>query len=139
MGQEIDSTRFRHHDFHRFERRLVSEMALLHEYFRVGRFASDPPRIGLELEMWLIDGQGRPQPRNEEFLERRRFAVDCRRSSRSTTSNSMFSISGLRGSGIHRLETELSETWSAADRVARSMDLNLRGDRHPAHDPGAAS
>lgn len=124
MGREISHCHFRHEDFHRFERHLVSEMALLHEYFRLERFSAEPPSIGMELEAWLTDANGHPMPLNEPFLE----AVD---SPLVVPELAQFNVEfnvqhqALSRAGLIRLEQELDATWQKAKRVAAEMDLRL--------------
>lgn len=124
MGQEIDRPHFRHHDFHRFERHLAAEMALLHDYYRSGCFAAAPLRIGLELEAWLVDEHGFPQPRNFDFLERANSPGLVPELSQF---NVEFNVEHqpLSGAGLRRLESELVESWARAQRVAGEFGLQL--------------
>ncbi|SFI27785.1 glutamate-cysteine ligase family protein [Planctomicrobium piriforme] len=124
MGREITVNHFRREDFLRFERAMVREMALLHEYFRTRRFSSEPIRIGLELELWLVDEQGQPQPRNAEFLD----LVD---NPDIVPELSQFNVEfnvehqALTAAGLFRLEQGLGETWKEANRAARKLGLSL--------------
>jgi len=68
MGSEIDESRFTRDDFHAFARRLKAETETLRQWIREGRVADETPRIGLELETWLVDAAGRPAPRNAEIM-----------------------------------------------------------------------
>ncbi|WP_437226104.1 glutamate--cysteine ligase [Planctomicrobium sp. SH661] len=124
MGREISASHFQHADFHRFERRMVTEMALLHEYFRTGRFSSAPPCIGLELEMWLTNLLGEPQPRNSEFLDRVGLPDVVPELSQF---NVEFNVphQPLTSVGLSALERDLGETWKAAELVARQMEMSL--------------
>lgn len=70
MGQEIQEVHFTEEAFAEFRRRLQAETALLATWEREGRMRDAPFRLGFELEGWLIDGQGMPAPRNQEFLAR---------------------------------------------------------------------
>ncbi len=124
MGQDITTTRFSQQDYHRFERRLASEMALLHDHFRMGRFSEAAPSIGLELELWLVDPQGRPQPENEAFLAR----VDCATVAPELSRyNVEFNVEpqALHDAALHHLGAELAETWASANRVAAELGLRL--------------
>ncbi len=69
MGDDIVDSRFTPEHFHRFANALRDETALLKEWLRDGRLASDPPRSGFELEAWLLDRDWRPAPVNAAFLE----------------------------------------------------------------------
>lgn len=68
MGQEIAGTRFRGSDFRAFSRRLEGETLLLERYFTEGRLSAIHGTAGFELEAWLVDLQGRPNPVNAQFL-----------------------------------------------------------------------
>ena len=70
MGQDIEHTRFDGHDFACFEQHLRAETELLHALVEERGLSAHAPVAGLELEAWLIDAQGRPAPRNDEFIER---------------------------------------------------------------------
>lgn len=68
MGKDISNIKFTREDFQAFAARLKSETELLKRWRDEGRLASDPPRIGLELEIWLVDEAGRPAPCNTAVL-----------------------------------------------------------------------
>lgn len=68
MGQEISVSRFDRAQFEEFARRLHAETALLEKWIAAGCLASPQPHVGLELEAWLVGPDGRPAPRNREFL-----------------------------------------------------------------------
>ena len=68
MGQEISTTRFRHHDFARFERLLDQELETLREWFRERRFSRRRSIAGLELEAWIVSDSGEPLPANTALL-----------------------------------------------------------------------
>src|SRR5690606_40890012 len=68
MGKDISNIKFTREDFQGFAARLKSETELLKRWRDEGRLASDPPRIGLELEIWLVDEAGRPAPCNTAVL-----------------------------------------------------------------------
>ncbi len=70
MGQKIAQTHFTRDDFAEFRRRLKVETELLREWIRSGSLADEHPRMGLELEAWLVDGEGLPAPLNEQVLDR---------------------------------------------------------------------
>jgi gamma-glutamyl:cysteine ligase YbdK (ATP-grasp superfamily) len=70
MGQEIGGHEFSQMDFARFRDRLTRETQSLREMFAAGRCSNAGPRIGLELEVWLIDHNFFPAPHNQSFLER---------------------------------------------------------------------
>lgn len=70
MGSEIKDTDFTREDYQTFAERLKAETELFKTWWKEGRLADDPPRIGFELEAWLVDAAGRPLPRNAEVMAR---------------------------------------------------------------------
>lgn len=68
MGQEIQEVHFTEEAFAEYRQRLEDETALLLAWEQEGRMRDVPFRLGFELEGWLVDEQGMPAPRNQEFL-----------------------------------------------------------------------
>src|SRR5690625_1205432 len=68
MGDDIKNTTFTRADFQAFSTRLKAETELLKRWWTEGKLATEPSRIGLELELWLVDADGRPKPCNAEVL-----------------------------------------------------------------------
>jgi len=124
MGQEIDVSHFRYHDFHRFERLIDREMDVVHDWFEGGRFSARRAIGGLELETWIVGRDGHPLPINEVLLDRiaspdvvpelSRFNVEFNAEPQP-----------LCGRGLEVLETELDRTWKACDRVAAGMGASV--------------
>jgi gamma-glutamyl:cysteine ligase YbdK (ATP-grasp superfamily) len=124
MGQDIQRSQFSPQDFLRFEQALTAEMVVLHEHFLAGRFSSEAPRIGLELEAWLIDHSGEPQPRNAEFLAHLNSEMVVPELSQF---NVEFNVppQELRGSGIHEMGETLAQHWQMAMQAASEIGLQL--------------
>jgi len=122
MGQEIVAQHFHQRDFQQFERRLRAETDLVGTWLAEGRFAQQPPVVGLELEAWLVHPDGTPAPVNEAFLaaadrptvvpELARFNIELN-----------VSPQPIAGRGLDALEAELRETWAHCIAVAASMDV----------------
>ncbi len=68
MGQEIPRTRFSDDDFRQFDARLADETAALRSFAKSGGFSDARYVAGFELETWLLDHAGRPNPVNEAYL-----------------------------------------------------------------------
>ena len=69
MGQTIQHHRFTAADFREFEARLLSETALLEQWFAEDAFSSDGRETGFELEAWLVDRRHQaPSPVIDAFL-----------------------------------------------------------------------
>jgi gamma-glutamyl:cysteine ligase YbdK (ATP-grasp superfamily) len=124
MGQDISVSHFKYHDFHRFERLIDREMALLREWFDGRRFSAERGIAGLELEAWIVDEAGYPLPINDELLGR----VD---SPDVVPELSRFNIEfnvepqALAGRGLEVLESELNRTWTACNRAAAGMGASV--------------
>jgi gamma-glutamyl:cysteine ligase YbdK (ATP-grasp superfamily) len=79
---------------------------------------------GLELEAWLVDAEGRPAPRNAEFIAR------CA-SPDVVTEIGRFNIEinvppqPVRGDGLGRLQSSLQAQWSRCREVASTMGLQV--------------
>ena len=124
MGQEIADRHFRHRDFDHFRSRLHQETAQLHDWFEAGRFDRSAPRAGLELEAWLVERDGRPAPRNAEFLsamqredvvhELARFNVEINAAPEPLTDT-----------GLEALHASLRRTWNACRETAGQLGLGL--------------
>ncbi|HZA84222.1 MAG TPA: glutamate--cysteine ligase [Actinomycetes bacterium] len=69
MGIEIDRERFDDADYTRFTRRLEHCLQALGQLLARPGFGVGPRTIGAELELFLIDDQGRPLAKNQAILE----------------------------------------------------------------------
>jgi gamma-glutamyl:cysteine ligase YbdK (ATP-grasp superfamily) len=69
MGIEIDRERFDDADYARFTGRLEHCLEALDQLLRRPGFGVGPVTIGAELELFLIDEQGRPLLKNQAVLE----------------------------------------------------------------------
>ncbi|MCP5141522.1 MAG: glutamate--cysteine ligase [Chromatiales bacterium] len=128
MGQEISSTEFRPHDFRVFNEHLRNETELLQRWWDAGRFPDAPHVSGHEIEAWLIDEQGRPVPRNREFLEHAglhaedllvypelaRFNIELNSIPRR-----------LRGDVLSASFAELRASWAACERIAAELGMGV--------------
>jgi hypothetical protein len=66
MGLTIDRERFEAPDYRRFERRLDECLVTLGRLLEQPGFGTGPTTVGAELELFLVDAQGRALPRNQE-------------------------------------------------------------------------
>lgn len=110
MGQEIASAGFDQADFARFRGRLERETALLCEHHAHGRLSQAGPRIGLELEAWLVDRNYWPAPDNQSFLARINDPYVVAELSRFNIEVNCPPAS-LSGDGLGKLETHLASIW----------------------------
>ncbi|MCB0881709.1 MAG: glutamate--cysteine ligase [Thermoleophilia bacterium] len=120
MGLEIDRSEFTVDDEERFSRRLHESLDALGDVLRRPGFGAGPPRIGMELEMSIVDGACRPLARNEEVLERAgidRLDVELNRFNVEYNSRPL----GLRGDAFSAIGADLRQglthTAGAAEAV----------------------
>ena len=124
MGQDIERTRFEQRDFQRFERALRAETQALHDLIEAGALSQRAPVVGLELEAWLIDADGRPSPRNAEFLQ----ALGC---PDVVTELGRFNVElnvppqPAAGDGLRRLHDDLQALWTRCTEVAAGLGLQV--------------
>ncbi len=68
MGIEINRTRFSGDDHARFTSRLQDNLDALYRLLADPAFGRGPRSLGAELEMYIVDGAGKPLYANEEIL-----------------------------------------------------------------------
>jgi len=117
LGQGIGSSHFSSEDFREFRRRLKEETQLLGAWLRAGRVADAVPSLGLELEAWLVDGDGRPAPASERVLSR---TTDPRVENELALFNLEVNteVHPLAGTPFRDLAAELGGRWSAVRAAA---------------------
>lgn len=124
MGQDIERTRFEQRDFQRFERALRAETQALHDLIETGALSQRAPVVGLELEAWLIDADGRPSARNAEFLT----ALAC---PDVVTELGRFNVElnvppqPAAGDGLRRLHDDLQALWTRCTSTAAALGLQV--------------
>ncbi|MDE2403995.1 MAG: hypothetical protein KGM17_04680 [Sphingomonadales bacterium] len=111
MGQDIAQTRFSAADHAAFRARLEAETDALRAAFAAGALSWAAPRIGCELEAWLVDRALAPAPHNPAFLARigdpqvvaelSRFNIELNGDPQP-----------LAGDGLARLEADLTRRWA---------------------------
>ncbi len=70
MGDEVRQHAFTREDRKRYREKVKRCLDALRRMLDEGRFETDRPRIGLELEIYLVDRTGTPMMVNEELLAR---------------------------------------------------------------------
>ena len=65
MGTDIDKEQFGEGDYPRFAERLTECLSALGQLLDRPGFGAGPATVGAELELFLIDGAGRPLPHNQ--------------------------------------------------------------------------
>jgi hypothetical protein len=69
MGLSIDRDQFDALEYRRFEGRLEECLVALERLLERPGFGAGPVTVGAELELFLVDGQGRALPRNQEVRD----------------------------------------------------------------------
>ncbi|MGH8903870.1 MAG: glutamate--cysteine ligase [Egibacteraceae bacterium] len=70
MGRDIETTEFTREDWHLYREKLESCLAVLRDLVDSGSFEPGRRLVGIEMEGYLADGEGRALPINEQVLER---------------------------------------------------------------------
>ncbi|WFL76269.1 glutamate-cysteine ligase family protein [Altererythrobacter arenosus] len=109
MGQEISVEGFTEDDRSRFGARLARETALLRITLESGSLSQAGPRIGLELEAWLIDHNFYPAPHNQSFLDRLDDVSVVAELSRFNIEINT-PVEEIAGEGLGRMHAHLSQT-----------------------------
>jgi gamma-glutamyl:cysteine ligase YbdK (ATP-grasp superfamily) len=124
MGNEITDSQFSRDDFQTFAARLKAETELLKRWWKTGQLAQEPPRIGFELETWLVDAQGRPAPLNAQVMAR---ANDPLLAPELAQYN--LEINGtprlLAGAPFSALQAELEARWAGLREAAGAFDSRI--------------
>lgn len=124
MGQEITRAHFSAADFSQFDNRLAGETAALRSFAKSGGF-SDPRFVaGFELEAWLLDHAGFPNPVNETYLRALNDPLVVPELSRFNVELNAPPVE--MGVGVlAALEESLLVTWEKCQQVAHGMDTVL--------------
>ncbi|MEV4397698.1 glutamate--cysteine ligase [Nonomuraea sp. NPDC049607] len=114
MGRDLDKERFSEAEYARFGERIREQLGTLRELLETPGFGQGPATIGAELELFLIDRQGRPLPRNDEVrdqlddprvvLELGRFNIEVN-----------LTPTPLAGAPFERMGAEIQETVTKVD------------------------
>lgn len=69
MGGEVSKNHFSANDYRRFAQKLAEEMEFVRELFARSQFDNTTRKLGYELELCLIDYQGKPVALNHQVLQ----------------------------------------------------------------------
>jgi len=124
MGQEIRRTHFSAADFERFSAKLTDETASLRSLANAGGFQDARFIAGFELEAWLLDHAGFPNPVNEAYLRTLDDPLVVPELSRFNVELNAPPIE--MGAGVlSAMEESLRVTWARCQHVAHGMDAVL--------------
>jgi hypothetical protein len=123
MGQEITRTTFTGADFQRFRDSLSEETGRL-THCAAGCFSDQRYVAGFELEAWLLDHAGFPNPVNEAYLHALNDPLVVPELSRFNVELNAPPVA--MGAGVlPALEESLLLTWDKCQQVAHGMDTVL--------------
>lgn len=124
MGDEIQRRHFDAEDFRRFRRNLDIETHLVRDLFERDELSGRGDTVGFELEAWIVNAEGHPDPVNERLLEivanplvvpeLAAFNVELNGSP-----------SALQGNVFSRIHDELSATWEICRSGAAELGCRL--------------
>jgi hypothetical protein len=124
MGQEINRTRFSKADFHAFSSKLAEETAALRAVAGSGGLSDARYIAGFELEAWLLDHAGRPNPVNDAYLRALNDPLVVPELSRFNVELNAPPVEV--GAGVlAAMEESLLTTWDTCQQVAHGMDSVL--------------
>lgn len=124
MGQEINRTGFTQEDYLTYQDRLALETGHLAEVARSGGLGDGRYAAGFELEAWLLDHAGFPNPVNEHFLQRLNDPWVVPELSRFNVELNAPPVP--MGPGVlTAMEASLERTWQRCQDVAHGMDTVL--------------
>lgn len=129
MGEEIDAERFSDDDRRRFAERCRDGLRALDALMDRPGFGAGPPSLGVELEIGLIDADGRPAPVNQaarEAMDDERLDLELDRFNLEFNSRPV----GLEGRPFATLAADLTDglervTHAAASAGARPMTIGI--------------
>lgn len=124
MGQEITLTQFSEADFQQFRDRLSAETASLRRFAATGGFSDARFIAGFELEAWLLDHAGFPNPVNEAFLHKLIDPMVVPELSRFNVELNAPPVE-IRAGVLAAMEESLRTTWERCQNVAHGMDTVL--------------
>ena len=124
MGQEITRTRFSDADFRDFRRHLAAETQLLARLAGANGFSDSRFVAGFELEAWLLDHAGFPNPVNQSYLQALNDPMVVPELSRFNVELNAPPVEMGPGA-LSKLEASMQRTWGACQQVAHGMDTVL--------------
>jgi hypothetical protein len=124
MGQDVEERKFTRKDRQQFRAKVHACLDALAEMLAGGQFEVAEPKIGMEVELNLVDGAMQPAMANAEVLE---AIADPDFQTELGQFNIEINVAPrpLRGRHIRELETDLRASLDSADEQARSVGSRL--------------
>jgi gamma-glutamyl:cysteine ligase YbdK (ATP-grasp superfamily) len=124
MGIDVPLERFEEGDYARFAEKLKLDLSALELLMRRPDFGSGPTSIGTELELNLVDAEGRPALCNNDVLERvkdERLTLEVNRFNLEINARP----TPLAGRPFSAMHAELDHALGAARRGAQSLGARI--------------
>lgn len=124
MGIEIDRTEFDGRDHARFSERLEAQLAALKDCLATPGFAEGPRTIGSELELYIVDADGRARHEN---LALQRAADDPQLTLELNRYNLEYNLSprDLAACGLRATEDEIVSKLGTLDTLAKAREAAI--------------
>ncbi|MBV9450603.1 MAG: glutamate--cysteine ligase [Streptosporangiaceae bacterium] len=125
MGREIQPIKISGEDRRKYREKVRRSLDVFARMLREQMFEVDPARVGLEIELNLVDSHGLPTMRNAEVLEAIADPVAW------STEVGQFNLEinvpprELAGDALADLELQIRGSLNAADEAARRVDARL--------------
>jgi gamma-glutamyl:cysteine ligase YbdK (ATP-grasp superfamily) len=125
MGREIQPIKISGEDRRNYRDKVRRSLDVFARMLRERRFEADPAQVGLEIELNLVDGRGRPSMRNTEVLEA--IADPVAWSTEVGQFNLEINVPPrlLDGGALSELEDEVRGSLNAADAKADKAGSRL--------------
>ncbi|MEU1179933.1 glutamate-cysteine ligase family protein [Streptomyces sp. NPDC005820] len=124
MGRDVPALVFTREDRRRYRIKMQDCLEVLAQMLREERFESERPRVGLEIELNLVDDEAEPAMRNSEVLE---AIADPAWSTELGRFNLEINVPPRRltEGGPDAWESEIRAALNHADQRARTADARL--------------
>ena len=124
MGKTVESTNFDRNDYRRYRRKVRQCLDVFAQMLDHFRFDEDKPMTGLEIEINLVDRDGRPAMRNAEVLS---ILGDPHFQTELGLFNLEINVPPqmIVGDGFDRYERYLRDSLAAADAAAHQVGASL--------------
>ena len=124
MGESIDGKEYSEENLEAFKERLRDETKILMTMLEGREFEyQQVPKIGLEVEAWLVNKDGSPTPQNKEFLKKcgnDNIVEELAQFNFEMNTNPV----GLKDNCFSSFQSQLENTWTEALDCADAMGIS---------------
>ena len=124
MGDEISKDHFAPEDYQLFQQKLEVETEFVRALFAENRFDNQTHKLGYELELCLVDGDGSPAPLNKQILEKANnplFTYELAKYNLEINGNAFDLVPGV----FEGIENDLSTLYAQVQRAATDFGINV--------------